>query len=137
MTRVTLDSNIYLSALVFGGKPMRLLEVAVEGEIAVAISDAIIQEVRRNLQQKFGWSDARTAEAIDAIAAFTNHVTPVEDIDAVPSAPHDNRVLECALAADSDVIVSGDSDLLALGSFRGINVVRAAEFLAQFSARRP
>lgn len=87
MTRVTLDSTIYLSALVFGGKPMRLLEMAVEGEIEVAISDPIIEEVRQNLQQKFVWSEARTAEAIDTIAAFTNHVTPTEAIDAVPSDP--------------------------------------------------
>jgi predicted nucleic acid-binding protein len=56
VTRVTLDSTIYLSALVFGGKPMRLLEMAVEGEIEVAIADPIIEEVRRNLQQKFGFS---------------------------------------------------------------------------------
>jgi uncharacterized protein len=83
---------------VFGGKPMRLLEMAAEGEIEVAISDPIIQEVRRNLHQKFGWSEVRTAEAIDTIAAFTKHVTPTETIDAVPSDPDDNRVLECAAA---------------------------------------
>ena len=69
MTRVTLDSNIYLSALVFGGKPMRLLEMAVEGEIAVAISDPIIEEVRGNLQTTFGWSATHAAEAIDTISA--------------------------------------------------------------------
>ena len=46
MTQVTLDSNIYISALVFGGKPMRLLEMAAEGAIRVAISDAILAEVQ-------------------------------------------------------------------------------------------
>jgi predicted nucleic acid-binding protein len=69
VTRVTLDSNIYLSALVFGGKPMQLLEMAVDGEIEVAISDPIIEEIRRHLQKTFGWSDTRVAEAIDTIAA--------------------------------------------------------------------
>lgn len=130
MTRVTLDSNIYLSALVFGGKPMRLLEMAVEGEIEVAISDPIIEEVRGNLQKTFGWSDARASEAIDTIAAFTKHVIPTEIIDAVPSDPDDNRVLECAIAAGSEVIVSGDSDLLRLGSYGGIRILRAAELLS-------
>jgi uncharacterized protein len=135
VTRVTLDSNIYLSALVFGGKPMRLLEMAVEGEIEVAICDPIIEEVRRNLRQKFGWPEARTAEAISTISEFTKHVTATEAIDAVPSDPDDNRVLECAVAAGSNVIASGDSDLLGLGTFRGISVARASEFLATFSAR--
>ena len=36
MTRVTLDSNVYLSGFVFGGKPKRLLEMAIDGEIEVA-----------------------------------------------------------------------------------------------------
>ena len=46
MTRVTLDSNVYLSGFVFGGKPKRVLEMAIDGEIEVAVSDPIIQEVR-------------------------------------------------------------------------------------------
>lgn len=128
MTRVTLDSNIYLSALVFGGKPMRLIELAVEGEIEVAISDPIIEEVRGNLLKKFGWSDARAAEAIDTIAAFATHVIPTGVINAVPGDPDDNRILECAIAAGSEVIVSGDSDLLRLGSYSGIRILRVAEF---------
>ncbi len=130
MTRVTLDSNIYLSALVFGGKPMRLIEMAVEGEIEVAISDPIIEEVRGNLQKKFGWSDARAAEAIDTITAFTRHVIPTGIINAVPSDPDDDRVLECAIAASSEVIVSGDADLLRLGGYGGIRILKVAEFLS-------
>lgn len=136
MTRVTLDSNIYLSALVFGGKPMRLLEMAVEGEIEVAISDAIIEEVRGNLQKTFGWSAARATEATDTIAAFTRHVIPTEIIDAVPSDPDDNRVLECAIVAGSEVIVSGDSDLLRLGSYGGIRILRVAELLSTLGQGR-
>ena len=136
MTRVTLDSNIYLSALVFGGKPMRLLEMAVEGEIEVAISDAIIEEVRGNLQTTFGWSATHAAEATDTIAAFTRHVIPTEIIDAIPSDPDDNRVLECAIVAGSEVIVSGDSDLLRLGSYGGIRILRVAELLSTLGQGR-
>ena len=54
MTRVTLDSNVYLSGFVFGGKPKRVLEMAIDGEIEVAVADPIIQEVRRHLLGKFG-----------------------------------------------------------------------------------
>ena len=114
MTRVTLDSNIYLSALVFGGKPKRILEMAIEGEIEVAIYDPIIDEVQRHLLGKFGWSEARAAEAIESILEFATHVTPTEVIDAVPTDADDNFVLACAVAGGSDVIVSGDADLLRL-----------------------
>ena len=54
MKRVTLDSNVYLSGFVFGGKPKRVLEMAIDGEIEVAVADPIIQEVRRHLLGKFG-----------------------------------------------------------------------------------
>jgi predicted nucleic acid-binding protein len=70
VNRVTLDSNVYLSGFVFGGKPKRVLEMAIDGEIEVAVSDPIIQEVRRHLLGKFGWSEPRAAEAVESIAEF-------------------------------------------------------------------
>lgn len=134
MTRVTLDSNVYLSGFVFGGKPKRVLEMAIDGEIEVAVSDPIIQEVRRHLLGKFGWSEPRAAEAVESITEFAKHVTPTEAIDTVPTDPDDNRVLECAVSAGSQTIVTGDDDLLRLVAFRGIEIVRVADFLTRFSA---
>ena len=132
MKRVTLDSNIYISALVFGGKPKRVLEMAIEGRVEIAISDAIIEEVRRHLPAKFGWSDERTTEAVESINEYAVHVTPSLQIDAVPADPDDNRVLECAAEAASDVIVSGDLDLLRIGSYAGIPIQTVSEFLQAF-----
>ena len=134
MNRVTLDSNVYLSGFVFGGKPKRVLEMAIDGEIEVAVSDPIIQEVRRHLLGKFGWSEPRAAAAVESIVEFAKHVTPTETIDTVPTDPDDNRVLECAISAGSQTIVTGDDDLLRLVAFRGIEIVRVADFLTRFSA---
>ena len=135
MKRVTLDSNVYLSGFVFGGKPQRILELAIDGEIEVAVSDPIIQEVRRHLLGKFGWSEPRAAEAIESMAEFAKHVTPTEAIDTVPTDLDDNRVLECAVSAGSQTIVTGDDDLLRLVKFRSIEIVRVADFLTRFSSR--
>ena len=119
----------------FGGKPKRVLEMAIDGEIEVAVSDPIIQEVRRHLLGKFGWSEPRAAEAVESIAEFARHVTPTETIDAVPTDPDDSRVLECAVSAGSQTIVTGDDDLLRLVGFRGIEIVRVADFLTRFSGK--
>jgi predicted nucleic acid-binding protein len=62
-------------------------------------------------------------------------VSPAEIIEAVPADPDDNRVLECAVAAGSEVIVTGDKHLLALGSFRGIDIVMVSDFLKRVSRR--
>jgi len=50
-------------------------------------------------------------------------------LNAVPRDPYDNAVLECALEGNAKFVVSGDTDLLELKNFRGIEIVRASEFL--------
>ena len=87
MTRVTLDSNMYISALAFGGKPMRLLEMATEGAIRVGISDAIIAEVQRVLLTKCGWSAERVAAAVETIGTITERAAPTEPLEIVKTGP--------------------------------------------------
>ena len=50
-------------------------------------------------------------------------------LNAVPRDPDDNAVLECAIEGNAKFVVSGDTDLLELKNFRGIEIVRASEFL--------
>jgi hypothetical protein len=47
-----------VSAFEFGGGPMRLLQIGMDGEVEVALSQPIIDETMRVLRIKFGWSDA-------------------------------------------------------------------------------
>jgi predicted nucleic acid-binding protein len=60
---------------------------------------------------------------------FTSLVRPTQTIDAVPEDPNDNRVLECAVTAGSRYIVTGDSALLRLGKYEGIEILRVADFI--------
>lgn len=60
---------------------------------------------------------------------------PKEGLDAVPSDTTDNRILECAVAADSEAVATGDRHLLSLGSVRGIRIQSVSEFLAAFQSR--
>ena len=60
---------------------------------------------------------------------------PQRQINTVPTDPDENRVLECAVSAGSQTIVTGDDDLLRLVGFRGIEIVRVADFLTRFSGR--
>jgi putative PIN family toxin of toxin-antitoxin system len=133
--RVTADSNIYVSALQFGGKPLLFLHLARAREIDLAISDAILAETSRVLRTKFEWSQERFNEAEAFVCAITTHVTPTETLDVVSQDQTDNRILECAVVAEADVIVSGDTHLLSIGSFRGIRIQRVAEFLGSLEDR--
>ena len=131
MNRVVADSNVYVSAIVFGGKPMLLLEMAEEGELELFISEPILSETFRILRDKF----RRTADQIEAdrshLSTITRSVTPTETLNVVPLDPDDDRILECAVAAGATTIVTGDKHLLGLGSFRGIRIERPAEFLSE------
>jgi predicted nucleic acid-binding protein len=53
----------------------------------------------------------------------------------VPQDPDDNRVIECAIKAGSDTIVTGDTDLLVVAVFQGITIVKPSDFLASVKAR--
>jgi predicted nucleic acid-binding protein len=56
-------------------------------------------------------------------------VHPTQTLDVVPDDPDDNRVVECAVAAGSRFIVTGDGDLLRLGSYGNIRILQVADFL--------
>jgi putative PIN family toxin of toxin-antitoxin system len=130
---VTADSNIYISALVFAGRPLPFLDGARGGVFSLAISEALLDEGHRILRDKFGWSKEALDEAAASIGDFTRRVRPSEAIDAVMADPDDNRVLECAVAAASQFIVTGDGDLLRLGSYRAIQILRVADFMELIS----
>jgi predicted nucleic acid-binding protein len=52
---------------------------------------------------------------------ITERVTECRD-------PKDDKFLELAVNGRADLIVSGDTDLLVLGAFRGIPVITPAAF---------
>ncbi len=129
MVRVTADTNIYISALIFAGLPRQFLLAAEDARIRLSISEAIRQELRRILQAKFAWSGDQVDETLLQLAGCTELVRPTETLDVIKQDPDDNRVLECAVAAGSRFIVSGDNDLLRLGQFRDIRIVKVADFM--------
>jgi putative PIN family toxin of toxin-antitoxin system len=130
VNRVTLDTNLYVSAFEFGGVPMRLLQMGLDGEIEIAVSQPIIDETMRVLREKFHWSSAELRDALLVMESCANKVTPMETLSEVPADPTDDRIIECAAAARSDYLISGDKHLLNLGSYRGTRIVKPAEFLA-------
>lgn len=135
MNRVVLDTNVFVSGLVFGGKSRIILEMAEDGAFELAVSEFIRVELEGILQQKFGWSQERVAWGCRPIWNVARDIIPRVTI-AVCSDPDDNRILECALEAEASVIVTGDSDLLRLNPYEEIAIVSPAAFLQQYTGKR-
>jgi putative PIN family toxin of toxin-antitoxin system len=128
--RVTADTNVIISGLNFSGPPRRVLELAEEGEIKLAVSDAILDEVAKVLRrEKFGWQEDEIRKALGQISGFSEHVDPKQRIDVITEDPSDNRILECAAASGSDYLVSGDKHLLKVGQYQRFKIVPPAEFI--------
>jgi putative PIN family toxin of toxin-antitoxin system len=126
---VVLDSNVWVSAFQFKGKPQAVVQLALDGEIEVAICASVIEETTRTLRDKFGWDEEQLSRVRDTMELYSRLVTPTETFDAVPGDPDDNRILECAKAAGASVIITGDKDLLRLESFDGIAMMKTSDFL--------
>jgi len=126
---ITLDTNIYVSALEFGGVGARILGMARAGMIRIDVSAAILDELVTVLRDDFAWEGYRLHFAREQLARLGNLVTPKKTIDAIKEDPDDNRILECALEAGSEFIVTSDKDLLRLGGYGSIRIVQANQLL--------
>ena len=122
MTWVVLDSNVYVSAFVFGGNPRAILEMAERGLFELGIAEPIATEVERILTEKFLWPTERVHEAISYMAEIARLIHPQQTVtDCID--PDDNRVLECAIEAHAQVIVTGDGHLLRLHPYGEISIL--------------
>ena len=128
--RVVFDTNILISALVFpGGQGERALNRIVEGRDQLLISIPLVHELLGVLGRKF----SREQEELSRVAVFAadlgemihpRHKLRVLDDEA------DNRILECAMAGEADIIVTGDRAMLKLQSYQGIHILSLSGYLA-------
>ena len=130
--RVTADTNVYISALNYNGPPRAFLRLASDGDIRLAISDGILEEIVETLRRKFLWPASNITEAIETLCEITERVVPAVILDVVKDDPDDNKILECAQSAHSECIVTGDRDLLRLQRYDGMPIMTVSEFLTRF-----
>ncbi len=128
--KVVLDTNVLVSAVLFGGNPRRVLETIIEGEVRLALSREILHELEGVLlRKKFGVAPETALTIVRELESLCEIVDPSRTISALLSDPYDNMVLECAAEAKADYIVSGDAHLLDMGEFEGIKIINSARFL--------
>ena len=127
---VVLDTNVLISAFLFGGAPREIVELIVAGVIDCSLSPVILDEVRGVLKRpKFGLSPRQVMSLVEELGSLCEVVNPSASIHKVIADPDDDRVLECAVEARADVIVSGDIHLLELGKYKNILILNPSGLL--------
>jgi len=134
--RVVLDTNVIVSSYVSPrGAPGRIREALSELRFELVLSQQVLDEYRHVLHRPgLARFHGMTAEKIEDQLAKLVAAVRVElatSIESLPVRdPNDAIILEAAVAGGANLIVSGDNDLLVLGTFRGIGIVSPTAFLA-------
>jgi uncharacterized protein len=129
VTRTVVDSNVYISALVFGGVPQAVFDVIeAHDTLELCISQAIMDEVAEVLARKFDWTEPDLKAFLPPLWRRCIVVTPTVAVR-ICDDPDDNRILECAQAAEATFIVTGDDDLLRLRRFGPTKIVTPRAFV--------
>jgi putative PIN family toxin of toxin-antitoxin system len=127
--RIVLDTNIYISAAIIGRVCEEILRICRFGNIEVFISDDIIIEIETKLKEKFFWNNKQIKVFKENILEFTNIIKTTNKISYIKDDVDDDKILECAISAESDYIISEDKHLIKLKSFRNIKILKPADFL--------
>jgi uncharacterized protein len=129
-TKVVIDSNVLVSAFGWHGTPEEVVRLATTGEISNFTSTEMLSELVRVVgYPKMRFPESLQAEIIETVFTSSSLVNMTEPLKVINSDPADNRVLECAVAACVDFIISGDRHLLDLKKFRDIEIVTPEDFL--------
>jgi putative PIN family toxin of toxin-antitoxin system len=128
-TRVVLDANVLVSALVFGGTPRKVTDRIASKTIRPVMSEAILTELRRTINAKFPAHVPGLARYEKLLRLYAIWVPLGSHTITASRDPDDNAILETAVLGKCQFIVSGDKDLLDLRTFSDINILTPADFL--------
>ena len=134
------DTNVVVSASLWTGTPGVVFSLARRGDIALFASRTLLEEFREVIQRrKFARQVQRTGRT--AMEIYRDYRILAERVPArrltlrIARDADDDQVLACVLAARAQLVVSGDDDLLALGAFRGIEIIAPAVLAKRFAHR--
>lgn len=130
MIKVVLDTNIIVSAIVFGGKPRDIIYLIQEGKIQAYISSFILYELKEVLTKKFDFNDEKLKEVKDLVNDSFINISPKISIKIIRNYPLDNKILEAAIETKADYLVTGDrKHILPLKKIKKTKIVSPEEFL--------
>lgn len=132
--RVVCDTNVLLSMLGLPGRRLEALRKIVFREnVELFLSEFILEELSRNLKHKVGLSEEEVQSIIKPLRGRAQIVSPKERVSVIREKESDNRILECALETQADVLITGNfKHIRPLGNFKGTEILTPREFLDRY-----
>lgn len=130
MISIVLDTNVTISAIFWKGYPRVVYNLVKEEKITLLTSTKIEAELIRVLSySKFGLAPAEILPIVNNLRQYILFIESKSKVDAIEEDPTDNIFLECAIDGNANYIISGDHHLLSIGSYKGIKIAKAKDFL--------
>lgn len=135
--KIVVDTNVFVSALLWGGIPACLFRLARISEIRICASEAILAELEKTLNkpkilvkcQSLGFrvSDLMNAtrELVEVYSVSAINIPSLRDID-------DNIIIATAIASQADIIITGDRDLLVFQEYQNLSILTVRDFLEEY-----
>jgi putative PIN family toxin of toxin-antitoxin system len=130
--RVVFDTNIWISGLLWRGKPYQCLLLARSGLVEAVYCPPMLGELTQKLREPFGFDENHIRAAVYDYRRISHRFEIVGDLAVVSDDPDDDKFVECAVVSGASAIVSGDRHLLNLQEYQAIRVFSAAAYLARF-----
>jgi uncharacterized protein len=132
--KIVLDTNVWISALLWGGKPAEIIKAAENNSVTIFASEQIIEEISQvltypKLKKVYDAEGLRSQDLIDSVLKVAKFVKVTEKIHVISEHPADNKFVECASAALAAYIVSGDKHLLHVACYKKIQMLSVNDFL--------
>lgn len=131
--KVVFDANIYISAFVIpGGNAEKAYLRAISRDFELYTSIAILTELAGKLEEKFDWERQKIVQLLTHISNTVKVLKTSPHIKVLSDDP-DNRILECVLEAEADLLITGDKHLLKIKHYQGFRIIKLSEFLTMFA----
>ena len=128
---VVVDTNVWISALVFGGNPRKVFEKIISDGLTLVVSEQILAETRRILHAKLP-DFIEDFEALLMALRLRTVIVKLGSISIhISRDPADNMVIETAVVGQADIIISGDDDLLTIQKYQTIIIIPPADFIKE------
>ena len=128
--KIVLDTNVFISGIFFGGPPSQILQSWRKSQIKIVLTEQILEEYQRVSEELSAkYPSINIEPIIELFTIFGEFVETKGITETICEDPDDNKFIECAIASQSKLIVSGDKHLLKISGYKKIEVLKPRDFI--------
>jgi putative PIN family toxin of toxin-antitoxin system len=128
--KVVIDTNVIISGVFFGGPPALILKAWHDGILQLVVSSEILEEYYEVCERiSVRYPDVDITRILVLIAHYSQVVEAPPLAEQVSRDSDDDKFIACAVASDTQIIISGDNDLLTLSDYESVQVLTPRDFV--------